>query len=411
MLCPEEPDVLIDKDLLDFLLKDDAPCPEILEKENGLLEDWSTPEPELLVKEMDEFISFMLKRFEDKPGMLQGYLPTDSDNGICMNQFLSYSPGIDFAGSLWSPDVVQVDHNYSLHQDFPVLESVKSEIAGGNVSTDLGTWMGLEGTSKAMELSSGFPIAVAVEAEPQLVPGAIMQTEERLLKKVRRKIRNKPSALGNRRRKKIYVDGLKHRVAAYTTQNRELEKKVQLLQKRNMSLLKQLRKLQALVRQSTAKTTTAKTCTMAMVLSFCLVVSPSICLFESQEQQMKLRVLSQQIGKFPNQAVCDVQENAALEGFTLEPEDTSLSDSLIESQEEGHSPSNPDPGPSFNGNSCSDPPVAAACFELCPAQFQEQYFQVNPLQTAVLLEWDAKRQEWVEHTATVVVQHDCADEM
>lgn len=47
MLCPEEPDVLIDKDLLDFLLKDDAPCPEILEKENGLLEDWSTPEPEV----------------------------------------------------------------------------------------------------------------------------------------------------------------------------------------------------------------------------------------------------------------------------------------------------------------------------------------------------------------------------
>lgn len=87
---------------------------------------------------MDEFISFMLKRFEDKPGMLQGYLPTDSDNSICTNQFLSYSPGIDFAGSLWSPDVVQVDHNYSLHQDFPVLESVKSEIAGGNVSTDLG---------------------------------------------------------------------------------------------------------------------------------------------------------------------------------------------------------------------------------------------------------------------------------
>lgn len=35
--------------------------------------------------------------------------------------------------------------------------------------------MGLEGTSKAMELSSSFPIAVAVEAEPQLVPGAIMQ--------------------------------------------------------------------------------------------------------------------------------------------------------------------------------------------------------------------------------------------
>ncbi|KFO15023.1 Cyclic AMP-responsive element-binding protein 3, partial [Balearica regulorum gibbericeps] len=250
---PEEPDVLIDKDLLDFLLKDDAPCPEILEKENGLLEDWSTPEPELLVKEMDEFISFMLKRFEDKPGMLQ--------------------------------DVVQVDHNYSLHQDFPMLESVKSEIAEGNVSTDLGEERQLL-EKEGVSLPTSLPLT---------------KTEERLLKKVRRKIRNKPSALGNRRRKKMYIDGLKHRVAAYTAQNRELEKKVQLLQKRNMSLLKQLRRLQALVRQSTAKTTTAKTCTMAMVLSFCLVVSPSICLFDSQEQQMKLGVLSQQIGQFPNQ--------------------------------------------------------------------------------------------------------------
>ncbi|NXO56983.1 CR3L3 protein, partial [Aramus guarauna] len=444
---PEETDVLIDKDLLDFLLKDDAPCPEILEKENGQLEDWTTPEPEFLVKEMDEFISFMLKRFEDKSGMLQGYLPAASDNGISTNQLLSYSPDIDFAGSLWSPDVVQVDHNYSLHQDFPMLESVKSEIAEGNVSTDLGN----------------FPIAA--EAKPQLVPGAVMQvltamhlgpslcfwshlpsspglapvgdtseereerqllekevvslptslpltkTEERLLKKAHRKIRNKPSALDNRRRKRIYINGLKQRVAAYTTQNRELEKKVQLLQKRNMSLLKQLRKLQALVRQSTAKTTTAKTCSMAMVLSFYLVVSPSICLFESQEQQMKLRVLSQQIGKFPNQAVCDVQENAMLEGFILEPEDALLLDNLTESQEEGQSPPNPDPGPSFNSNSSSEPPAAAPCLELCPAQFQEQCFQVNPLQTAVLLEWDAKRQEWVEHTATVVIQHNCADEM
>lgn len=33
--------------------------------------------------------------------------------------------------------------------------------------------MGLEGTSKALEQSSGFPVAVA--AEPQLVPGAIVQ--------------------------------------------------------------------------------------------------------------------------------------------------------------------------------------------------------------------------------------------
>lgn len=37
------------------------------------------------------------------------------------------------------------------------------------------TWMGLEGTSKALEESFTFPIAIAVDAGPQLVPGAIVQ--------------------------------------------------------------------------------------------------------------------------------------------------------------------------------------------------------------------------------------------
>lgn len=47
MSCPEEVAALIDEDLLDFLLKDDAPCPEIPGEGNGLLEDWELPEPEV----------------------------------------------------------------------------------------------------------------------------------------------------------------------------------------------------------------------------------------------------------------------------------------------------------------------------------------------------------------------------
>ncbi|NXG39121.1 CREB3 protein, partial [Dromaius novaehollandiae] len=429
MSCPEELAALADEDLLDFLLKDDIPCTEVPREESSLLEDWGLPEPELLNnKEMDDFISSLLSPFVDEPGTLQGYSPADSDSGISEDQNLSHSPGSDFASSPRSSDIVQFDHNYSLHQDGPVLESVRSEVAEGDVSIDLGN----------------FPTAVAVDAGPQYMPGATMQfdfpelilteeerqllekegvslptsmpltkAEERLLKKVRRKIRNKQSAQDSRRRKKIYVDGLENRVATCTAQNHELQKKVQLLQKQNMSLLEQLRKLQALVRQSTTKTTTASTCIMVLVLSFCLILSPSLYSFGSRGPQPELRVLSRQIREFPSQvwqAAPDVQEETVLEKLSPEPEDASLLGSLNQSREEGQSPPKPDPRSAFNSNSSSDPPVAASS-ELGPLQPQDQRSGSDALRSAVTAAWEAKRQEWVERTASIVIQQHRVDEM
>ncbi|NWH47664.1 CREB3 protein, partial [Fregata magnificens] len=437
MSCPEELATLADEDLLDFLLKDDAPCPEIPGEENGLLEDWGLPEPELLNKEMDDFFSSLLSPFENELGMLQGYSPADSDSSISEDQNLSHSPGSDFAGSPQSSDIVQFDHNYSLHRDWPVLESVRSEMAEGDVSIDLGT-------SEVLEQSSSFPIAVAVDAGPQFVPGATVQSdfpelvlteeerqllekegvtlptclpltkaEEQLLNKVRWKIQNKQSAQDSRRRKKIYMDGLENGVAACVAQNHELQKKVQLLQKQNTSLLEQLWKLQALVRQSTTKTTTASTCIMVLVLSFCLILSPSLYLFGSREPQLELRVLSQQICEFPNQvrqAAPDMQEEAALERLSPEPEDSLLLGSLNQSWEEGQSPPKPNPRSAFNSNSSSYPPAAAGS-ELGPPQPQEQRSRNDPLHTVVPAAWKAKRREWVEHAASIVIQQHCADEM
>ncbi|XP_035419749.1 cyclic AMP-responsive element-binding protein 3 [Cygnus atratus] len=435
MACPQPP---AEQDLLGFLLGGEEPGDGLL------LEEWGLPGAELLSEEMDDFISRLLSPFEDEAGLLQGCSPADSDSGISEDQSLSHSPGSDLAGSPQSSDVVQVDHNYSLHQGWPALERVRADTAEGDVSIDLETWTDLESMAEALEASSSFPVAVDVDAGPQLVPGATVQlgfpelvlteeekqllekegvslptclpltkAEEQLLKKVRRKIRNRQSAQDSRRRKKIYMDGLENRVAACTAQNHELQKKVQLLQKQNMSLLEQLRKLQALVRQSTTKTTTASTCVMVLLLSFCLILSPSLYSFGSRGPQPELRVLSRQIREFPNQAwqaARGRQEEAALEGLSPKPEDTSLLGSLNQSREEGQSPPKPDLRSAFRSNSSSDPPATAGS-ELGPPQPQEQRSRSDPLHSGVLAPWKAKSQEWVERTASVVIQQHHADEM
>ncbi|KAM4887922.1 cyclic AMP-responsive element-binding protein 3-like protein 3 [Thomomys bottae] len=105
--------------------------------------------------------------------------------------------------------------------------------------------------------------------------------EERVLKKVRRKIRNKQSAQESRRKKKEYIDGLETRMSACTAQNQELHRKVLHLEKQNLSLLEQLKKLQALVVQSTSKSVQTGTCIAVLLLSFALIVLPSVSPFAS----------------------------------------------------------------------------------------------------------------------------------
>uniref|UniRef100_A0A674JI21 Cyclic AMP-responsive element-binding protein 3-like protein 4 n=1 Tax=Terrapene triunguis TaxID=2587831 RepID=A0A674JI21_9SAUR len=103
----------------------------------------------------------------------------------------------------------------------------------------------------------------------------LTKAEERLLKKVRRKIRNKQSAQDSRRRKKEYIDGLENRVAACSAQNQQLQKKVQELEKHNLSLLGQLRKLQALIKPMSSKAAQTSTCVLILIFSLGLIIFPS----------------------------------------------------------------------------------------------------------------------------------------
>ncbi|XP_018534215.1 cyclic AMP-responsive element-binding protein 3-like protein 4 [Lates calcarifer] len=107
----------------------------------------------------------------------------------------------------------------------------------------------------------------------------LTKAEERILKKVRRKIRNKQSAQDSRRRRKEYIDGLESRAAACSAQNKELQRTVEQLEKHNMSLLAQLRQLQSLIKQTVSKGAQTSTCLLIILVSLGLIIMPSFSPF------------------------------------------------------------------------------------------------------------------------------------
>ncbi|KAM6234197.1 cyclic AMP-responsive element-binding protein 3-like protein 4 [Porphyrio hochstetteri] len=133
----------------------------------------------------------------------------------------------------------------------------------------------------AMALPAPSPELCLTEEEKRLLaqegvtlPGTLplTQTEERILKKVRRKIRNKQSAQDSRRRKKEYLDGLESRAAACSAQNQELRKKIQELEKRNGSLVQQL---QQLLKRTASKAAQTGPCVLILLFSLALILLPS----------------------------------------------------------------------------------------------------------------------------------------
>ncbi|KAM8982897.1 cyclic AMP-responsive element-binding protein 3 [Ara ararauna] len=175
--------------------------------------------------------------------------------------------GTDPASDPQNLEVVQVDHNYSIHWDWSLLQNIASELADmaeENMSIDVNNWQREEGTSTALVPTSGFPVPAPVDAIPQaesaITMGAsfpelvlteeqkqlqiaedftylpLTQVKDQLTKKVRRKVRNRRSTHNIYRRNKRNMSNLE-----------------------NKSLFGQSRKLQACVNLSSNRTAVAKT--------------------------------------------------------------------------------------------------------------------------------------------------------
>lgn len=264
-------------------------------------------------KEDEALLSFLLAP-NDSSSDSNLWSPTASDSGVSEDNHSDQQDSpLQFhytdSGPMMPRDFQEQNVSIDLgeHADmwegkFCPEDNLKAQSPGGDTSYSL--------TVKDLLLSSNFDLQpslpsngrnsgtcgelVLTEDEKKLLSkeGVTLPTqlpltkyEERVLKKIRRKIRNKQSAQESRKKKKDYMEGLETRMSACTAQNQELQRKVLLLEKHNLSLLEQLRKLQTLVSQGAGKAAQTGTCVAVLLLSFSLIIFPSMSQFTKNKAQ------------------------------------------------------------------------------------------------------------------------------
>lgn len=361
---------------------------------------------------------------------------------------------------------VQADHSYSILQsscqDMDILQSVRAEKLDTDVFIDLDNLVSDEMDEMEEEdITSEVPCTLAIEdstqdpSEPNktdqfqfkelvlteeekrllMKEGATIPThmpltkaEERTLKRVRRKIRNKQSAQESRKKKKVYVDGLENRVAICTAHNLELQKKVQMLQKQNISLIEQLRKLQAVVKMSTMKASTTSTCVMVFLLSFCLIIFPSVNPFGRNTEQKEPYALSPIISRTLRSLKTESTDavpyiGADEEKLLLMPQaDVENVKVILAGGQKNHTPDyqrveQPDSETGVNSNSSADFPSPSQAAEMTPGSagglgvLQEGSIDAA-VAAAVAYEVPGSKDNWIDRNPpSVILQQHRSDEM
>lgn len=351
---------------------------------------------------------------------------------------------------------VQADHSYSLPQggcrDMDVLQSVRAEKPDTDVFIDLDDLVSEEMEADVIsELPCTLSIEdvtqdttdpgetdqfqfkeiVLTEEEKRLLSkeGATIPThmpltkaEERTLKRVRRKIRNKQSAQESRKKKKVYVDGLENRVAICTAHNLELQKKVQMLQKQNISLIEQLRKLQAMVKMSTMKASTTSTCVMVFLLSFCLIIFPSVNPFgrntEQKESYTPSSIMSRTLRSVPHENTESMSYLEHEEMVYISMPQVEEGKVLFDGGQKNHTPDyqrveQPDSETGVNSNSSADFPGPGQQAETSPGPAGAVgILQERSIDAAVAYEVPGSKDNWIDRNPTsVILKQHRSDEM
>merc|ERR1719378_1016233 len=129
---------------------------------------------------------------------------------------------------------------------------------------------------------------------PKFYP--LTREEERNLKKIRRKIRNKLSAQDSRKRKREYLDNMEDRVKACSDENQELKEKIKALESQNKTLAAQLRRLHQIVVNGGLRQGQTSTALMVLLLSTALFLIPG---FRDQQADSKSEIDIQAAVKMP----------------------------------------------------------------------------------------------------------------
>ncbi|XP_074601077.1 uncharacterized protein LOC141855079 [Brevipalpus obovatus] len=103
--------------------------------------------------------------------------------------------------------------------------------------------------------------------------GELTPQDEKVLRKIRRKIRNKRSAQFSRQRKKQYVEELEKKYKECNNENKDLKREVEELKKENQSLLTKMRKI--LQDHPRHGQVSFKTSLCVLILSFLFILIPA----------------------------------------------------------------------------------------------------------------------------------------